>query len=82
MIGCLTLADVCNQRGIHMTYYGTGWWVAAGGAGLGADGAGKGRGWGRLVHRGRLAVFSTRRYQSCCSHSCAGMPCMTASRHT
>ena len=24
VIGCLTLADVCNQRGIHMTYYGTG----------------------------------------------------------
>ncbi|KAG2453080.1 hypothetical protein HYH02_002412 [Chlamydomonas schloesseri] len=24
VIGCLTLADVTNQRGIHMTYYGTG----------------------------------------------------------
>lgn len=24
VIGCLTLADVCQQRGIHMTYYGTG----------------------------------------------------------
>jgi 3,5-epimerase/4-reductase len=24
VIGCLNLADVCYQRGIHMTYYGTG----------------------------------------------------------
>ncbi|KAG2487173.1 hypothetical protein HYH03_014153 [Edaphochlamys debaryana] len=24
VIGCLNLADVCNERGIHMTYYGTG----------------------------------------------------------
>lgn len=24
VIGCLNLADVCNQHGIHMTYYGTG----------------------------------------------------------
>ncbi|GFR46629.1 hypothetical protein Agub_g8234 [Astrephomene gubernaculifera] len=24
VLGCLNLADVCNERGIHMTYYGTG----------------------------------------------------------
>lgn len=24
VIGCLNLADVTSQRGIHMTYYGTG----------------------------------------------------------
>lgn len=24
LLGCVTLADVCMQRGIHMTYYGTG----------------------------------------------------------
>jgi hypothetical protein len=24
VIGCLNLADVCNSRGLHMTYYGTG----------------------------------------------------------
>ena len=24
VIGCLNLADVCLQNGIHMTYYGTG----------------------------------------------------------
>ena len=24
VIGCLTLADTCLQKGIHMTYYGTG----------------------------------------------------------
>eukprot|EP00803_Ostreobium_quekettii_P010124 evm.model.scf_379.11 EVM.evm.TU.scf_379.11 scf_379:76335-82056(-) len=24
VIGCLNLADICSQRGIHMTYYGTG----------------------------------------------------------
>lgn len=24
VVGCLTLADVCNSKNIHMTYYGTG----------------------------------------------------------
>lgn len=24
VIGCLNLADMCLQKGIHMTYYGTG----------------------------------------------------------
>ncbi len=24
VIGCLTLADVCSSRGVHMTYFGTG----------------------------------------------------------
>jgi hypothetical protein len=24
VVGCLTLADVCNSKDIHMTYYGTG----------------------------------------------------------
>jgi 3,5-epimerase/4-reductase len=24
VIGCLNLADVCNSKGIHMLYYGTG----------------------------------------------------------
>jgi 3,5-epimerase/4-reductase len=24
VIGCLNLADVCNSKGIHMMYYGTG----------------------------------------------------------
>lgn len=24
VLGCLNLADICNERGLHMTYFGTG----------------------------------------------------------
>ena len=24
VLGCINLADVCNERGLHMTYFGTG----------------------------------------------------------
>jgi hypothetical protein len=24
VLGCINLADICNERGLHMTYFGTG----------------------------------------------------------
>ena len=35
VIGCLNLADICLQQGLHMTYYGTGARARAGGRGGG-----------------------------------------------